>query len=87
MFNPFEQCRKPEKFTSTGTRRSNLNLQTEYKVSGDIPNYQVELEVTYRNILITKARKRLHFMKIISSQPWCQDTKTLVHLSIDSDQS
>ena len=32
--------------------------------------------------LITKARKILHFLNIFSTQPWCQDTKTLLHLSI-----
>ena len=32
--------------------------------------------------LINKARKRLNFLKIVSTQSWCQDTKTLFHLSI-----
>ena len=32
--------------------------------------------------LITKARKRLNLLDIVSSQPWCKDTKTLQ--SIDS---
>ena len=32
--------------------------------------------------LITKARKRQNIYKIVSSQPWCQETKTLLHLSI-----
>ena len=32
--------------------------------------------------VISKARKRLNFLKIVSTQSWCQDTKTLLHLSI-----
>ena len=32
--------------------------------------------------LINKARKRLNFLKIVSTQSWSQDTKTLLHLSI-----
>ena len=32
--------------------------------------------------LISAARKRLNFLKIISFQPWSQDTKTLIHLAI-----
>jgi ribonuclease HI len=32
--------------------------------------------------LLTQARKRLNFLKIVSSQPWGQDIKTLLHLSI-----
>ena len=31
--------------------------------------------------VINKARKQLNFLKI-STQSWCQDTKTLLHLSI-----
>ena len=31
---------------------------------------------------INKARKRLKFLKIVSTQSWSQDTKTLLHLSI-----
>ena len=33
------------------------------------------------NQLITEARKRLNFLKMISSQAWSQDTKTLIHLA------
>ena len=32
--------------------------------------------------LINKARKRLNFLKIVSTQFWSQDTKVLLHLSI-----
>ena len=32
--------------------------------------------------LINKARKRLNFLKIVNTQSWSQDTKTLLHLSI-----
>ena len=32
--------------------------------------------------VINKARKRLYVLKIVSTQSWCQDTKTLLHLSI-----
>ena len=31
--------------------------------------------------LITKARKNLNLLKIISSKPWGQDTKTLIHVA------
>ena len=37
--------------------------------------------------LINRARKRLIFLKIISTQSWSQDTKTLLHLSISSVRS
>ena len=40
-------------------------------------NWKVHIEH-----LISKARKRLNFLKIVTSQPWGQDTKTLIHLSI-----
>ena len=33
------------------------------------------------NHLITKARKNLNLLKIICSQPWGQDSKTLIHLA------
>ena len=36
----------------------------------------------YTDNLINKARKQLNFLKIVSTQSWCQDTKTLFHLSI-----
>ena len=74
---------KTVKFTSTGTRWSSLKLQAEYKVYGDIYittslNWGLHIEH-----LITKVRKRLHFPKqTISTQPSCQDTKTLLHLFI-----
>ena len=32
--------------------------------------------------LMNKARKRLIFLKIVNTQSWCQNTKTLLHLSI-----
>ena len=32
--------------------------------------------------LISDARKRLNFLKIISAQAWSQDTKTLLHLAV-----
>ena len=44
-------------------------------------NYYVELEATHWN-LINEARKRLNFLKIVSTQSWCQDTKTLLHWSV-----
>ena len=37
--------------------------------------------------LINKARKRLKFLKIVSTQSWCQDTQKLLHLSISSVRS
>ena len=41
-------------------------------------NWRLHIE-----ILINKARKRLNFLKkIVSTQSWSQDTKTLLHLSI-----
>ena len=33
------------------------------------------------NFFFNKARKQLNFLKIVSTQSWCQDTKTLLHLS------
>ena len=79
MVNPFLIMDTTDKFTSTGTGWSTLKLQAEYKVSGGIPIYQVELEVTY---LITKARRILLKKEKVSSQPWCQDKKTLLHLFV-----
>ena len=32
--------------------------------------------------LISKARKRLNLLKIVCTQSWCQDTKTLLHVSV-----
>ena len=32
--------------------------------------------------LIENARKKLNVLNIVSSQPWCQGTKTSIHLSI-----
>ena len=32
--------------------------------------------------LISEARKRLNFLKIVNTRSWSQDTKTLLHLSI-----
>ena len=32
--------------------------------------------------VINKARKRLYVLKIVSTQSWCQNKKTLLHLSI-----
>ena len=32
--------------------------------------------------LILSARKRLNFLKIVSSQAWSQDTRTLIHLAV-----
>ena len=40
-------------------------------------NWKVHIEY-----LITKAIKRLNFMKIVSSQHWSQDTKILLHLVV-----
>ena len=37
-------------------------------------NYHIEY-------LLNKARKSLNFLKLLSKQNWCQDTKTLIHLS------
>jgi len=39
-------------------------------------NWKVHIEA-----LITKAQQRLNLIKIISMQPWGQDTKTLLHLA------
>ena len=36
----------------------------------------------YIENLINQARKQLNFLKIVSTQSWCQDTKTLLHLSV-----
>ena len=39
-------------------------------------NWRVHIET-----LISKTQKRLNLLKIVSRQPWAQDTKTLIHLT------
>ena len=37
---------------------------------------------THIEYLLNKTRKRLYFLKVISKQPWGQNTKTLIHLAV-----
>ena len=41
----------------------------------------------YIENVISEARKQLNFLKIVSTHSWCQDTNTLLHLSISSVRS
>ena len=54
-----------------------LNYKLLYVYIATKLNWRLHIEN-----LINKARKRLNFLKIISTQSWSQDTKTLLHLSI-----
>ena len=64
----------------------------QIELNGHLLNYKqntkfwgVTIKLSWRlhiENLITKARKRLNFLKIVSTQSCCQDTKTLLHLSI-----
>ena len=58
-----------------------LNYKQNTKFLGVYITTKLNWRLDIENV-ITKARKRLNFLKVVSTQSWCQDTKTLLHLSI-----
>ena len=58
-----------------------LNYKQNTKFWGAILTAKLNWRLHIENV-INKAKKRLNFLKIVITQSWCQDTKTLLHLSI-----
>ena len=58
-----------------------LNYKQNTKCLGVYLTSKLNWRLHTENV-INKARKRLYVLKIVSTQSWCQDTKTLLHLSI-----
>ena len=61
-----------------------LNYKQNIKFLGVYLTTKLNWRLHIENLinLMNKARKRLNFLKIVNTQSWCQDTKTLLHLSI-----
>ena len=60
------------------------NVVIEYKQVVKFVGLLITSKLTWNNHIeqiLTKARKSLNLMKIISKQPWGQDNRTLIHLS------
>jgi ribonuclease HI len=77
----FNNGQKPFNLPSLQINGIQLKYESEVKFLGVYftPKLNWKVHIDY---LITKARKRLNFLKLVSAQPWSQDSKTLIHLAV-----
>ena len=81
MFNAFNNGENPKSLPEIELDGQLLNYKQNTKFLGVYITTKLNWRLHIENV-INKARKRLYVLKIVSTQSWCQDTKTLLHLSI-----
>jgi hypothetical protein len=71
----------------------NPTFLPEIKLDNNVLNYNQSVKFlgvflsrnlswkTHIDYILTESKKRLNFLKLISAQPWSQDTNTLLHLA------
>jgi ribonuclease HI len=77
----FNNGQKPVNLPKLEINGIQLSYESKVKFLGVYftPKLNWKVHIDY---LITKARKRLNFLKLVSAQPWSQDSKTLIHLAV-----